>query len=87
MLSVLLVVRHVGMGVPSVIAGVLIVHGGGLIATARDYTLFILVLAGAALAGLLLTNPSAQPARPACAYVSRRASGNGSHDGRDVQPL
>jgi hypothetical protein len=52
------------MGVPSVIAGVLIVHGGGLIATARDYTLFILVLAAAALAGLLLTNRSARLVTP-----------------------
>ncbi|MFD7020884.1 MFS transporter [Streptomyces sp. NPDC059928] len=86
-LSVLFVVCYVGMGVPSVIAGVLIVHGGGLIATARDYTLFILVLAGAALAGLLLTNRSAQPVRPAQTYASRRASVNGSHDGRDAQPL
>lgn len=64
-LSVLFVICYVGMGVPSVIAGVLIVHGGGLVATARDYILFILVLAGAALAGLLLTNRSARLVRPA----------------------
>jgi MFS family permease len=63
-LSVLFVICYVGMGVPSVIAGVLIVHGGGLIATARDYTLFILVLAAAALAGLLLTNRSARLVTP-----------------------
>jgi MFS family permease len=63
-LSVLFVVCYIGMGMPSVIAGMLVVHGGGLIATARDYILFVLVLAGAALAGLLLTNRSAQLVRP-----------------------
>ncbi|WP_433187550.1 MFS transporter [Actinoallomurus sp. CA-150999] len=59
LLSVLYVICYLGMGVPSVVAGVLVVHGGGLIATARDYMLFVLVLAAAALAGLLLTNRSA----------------------------
>jgi preprotein translocase subunit SecG len=57
-LSVLFVVCHLGLGLPSAGAGVPIVHGGGLIATAGDYTLFILILAAAALAGLLLTNRS-----------------------------
>ncbi len=66
-LSVLFVVCYVGMGVPSVIAGMLVVHGGGLIATARDYILFVLVLAGTALAGLLSTNRSARLVAPATA--------------------
>jgi hypothetical protein len=57
-LSVLFVVCYLGLGLPSVGAGVLIVHGGGLIATVGDYTLFILVLAAASLAGLLSTNRS-----------------------------
>ena len=35
-LSVLFVICYIGMGVPSVIAGVLIAHGGGLIATTRS---------------------------------------------------
>ena len=64
-LSVLFVVCYVGMGVPSVLAGTLVVHGGGLIATARDYIVFVLVLAGTALAGLLLTNRPTRLARPA----------------------
>ncbi|WP_225102345.1 MFS transporter [Streptomyces sp. CoH27] len=84
-LSVLFVVCYLGLGVPSAIAGALIVHGTGLITTARDYTLFIVVLAGAALAGLLLTNRSAQPVRPTWTCASRRASGNGSHGDRDAQ--
>lgn len=59
-LSVLYVVCYCGMGVPSVAAGVLVVHGGGLIGTARDYALFVLVLALAALTGLLSTSRSAR---------------------------
>ncbi|MGI5231765.1 MFS transporter [Actinoallomurus sp. CA-142502] len=57
-LSVLYVICYCGMGVPSVAAGVLVVHGGGLIGTARDYALFILALAATALAGLLSTSRS-----------------------------
>jgi MFS family permease len=53
--SVLYVVSYCGMGVPAIIAGILVVHGGGLISSARDYALFLIVLAVAALAGLLST--------------------------------
>ncbi|MFI5841353.1 MFS transporter [Catenuloplanes sp. NPDC051500] len=53
LLSVLYIVSYLGMGLPAVIAGVLVVHGGGLVWTARGYSLFVIVLAGAALAGLL----------------------------------
>jgi MFS family permease len=59
-LSVLYVVCYCGMGIPSVIAGVLAVHGGGLISAARDYAVFVIVLAIAALAGLV---PTSRPAR------------------------
>ncbi|MEY9854489.1 MFS family permease [Catenulispora sp. GAS73] len=58
-LSVLYIICYLGMAVPSVIAGVLVVHGGGLIDTARGYTVFILVLSAAALAGLLMTDKKA----------------------------
>ncbi|MDI6520331.1 hypothetical protein QMA61_29570 [Streptomyces coelicoflavus] len=57
-MPVLFVVCYLGMGVPSVLAGTLVVHGGGLVATARQYTLFVLVLVVAASIGLLLTNRS-----------------------------
>jgi MFS family permease len=59
-LSVLYIICYLGMAVPSVVAGVLVVHGGGLIDTARSYTVFIFVLAAAALAGLLATNRGAR---------------------------
>lgn len=58
-LSVLYIICYLGMAVPSVIAGVLVVHGGGLIDTARGYTVFILVLSAAALAGLVMTDEKA----------------------------
>ncbi|HEX6450500.1 MAG TPA: MFS transporter [Trebonia sp.] len=56
LLSVLYVVCYCGMGIPSVIAGVLAVHGGGLISAARDYAVFVIVFAIAALAGLVSAN-------------------------------
>ncbi|WP_328914118.1 MULTISPECIES: MFS transporter [unclassified Streptomyces] len=52
-LSLLYVVSYLGMGVPAVIGGVLVVDGGGLLDTAREYGAAVIVLAGAALAGLL----------------------------------
>ncbi|WP_329133151.1 MFS transporter [Streptomyces sp. NBC_01476] len=54
-LSLLYVVSYLGMGVPAVIGGVLVVHGGGLLDTAREYGIAVIVLAAAALAGLLLS--------------------------------
>jgi len=54
LLSLLYVVSYLGMGVPAVLGGVLVVHGGGLVDTAREYGAAVIVLAAAALAGLLL---------------------------------
>ncbi|MFE0631911.1 MFS transporter [Streptomyces sp. NPDC058864] len=52
-LSLLYVVSYLGLGVPSVIAGYLVVHAGGLLATAREYGAAVMVLALLALIGLL----------------------------------
>ena len=41
------------MGVPAVIAGVLVVHGGGLLTTVRENGTAVIVLAAVALPGLL----------------------------------
>jgi len=70
-LSGLYIVCYLGMGVPSVVAGVLVVHGGGLIDTARDYTVFVLVLAAAALAGLSAVKRSTQPVTADAAVTGR----------------
>ncbi|MFC4033518.1 MFS transporter [Streptomyces polygonati] len=63
-LSLLYVVSYLGMGVPAVIGGVLVVHGGGLLDTAREYGAAVIVLAAAALAGLLLSGRRAVRVRP-----------------------
>ncbi|WP_329537822.1 MFS transporter (plasmid) [Streptomyces sp. NBC_01450] len=62
-LSLLYVVCYMGLGVPAVIAGVLVVHGGGLIQTSREYGIAVIVLALAALTGLLLRGHRVEPAR------------------------
>ncbi|GAB2807943.1 MFS transporter [Actinoallomurus bryophytorum] len=58
-LSLLYVVSYLGLGAPAVLAGVLVVHFGGLLTTAREYGIAIIVLAAVALAGLLTSKPSA----------------------------
>jgi MFS family permease len=59
-LSLLYVVCYVGMGVPAVIAGVLVVHGGGLVQTSREYGITVIVLALAALVGLVRSGRRAE---------------------------
>ncbi|WP_211244618.1 MFS transporter [Actinospica robiniae] len=54
-LSLLYVVSYLGMGLPAVVAGVLVVRGGGLIDTAYEYGAAVIVLAVLALPGLLRT--------------------------------
>lgn len=51
-LSLLYVVSYLGMGGPAVVAGVLVVHGGGLRATTYEYGTAVVVLAVLALLGL-----------------------------------
>ncbi|MFJ4758898.1 MFS transporter [Streptomyces sp. NPDC088763] len=52
-LSLLYVICYVGLGVPAVIGGFLVVHGGGLVPTTREYGGAVVLLALVALAGLL----------------------------------
>ncbi|MEV6365651.1 MFS transporter [Micromonospora musae] len=51
-LSLLYVVCYVGFGLPAVIAGFLVVYGGGLPMTADEYSVAIILLAAIALFGL-----------------------------------
>lgn len=67
-LSLLYVICYVGLGVPAVIGGFLVVHGGGLVPTAREYGVAVVLLALAALAGLLRSGRRVEPvagSRPA----------------------
>ncbi|MBR7835107.1 MFS transporter [Actinospica durhamensis] len=59
-LSLLYTISYLGMGLPAVIAGFLVVHGGGLVTTSYEYGAAVIVLAAAALAGLLRGRPSAE---------------------------
>ena len=58
LVSLLYVVSYLGLGVPAVVAGFGVVHGGGLIDTARYYGAAVIALAALALVGLLRNRPS-----------------------------
>jgi hypothetical protein len=66
LISLLYVVSYLGLGVPAVLAGFGVVHGGGLIDTARYYGGAVILLATLALFGLLKTRPGRVAAKPAC---------------------
>jgi len=70
LVSLLYVVSYLGLGVPAVLAGFGVVHGGGLIDTARYYGAAVIALAALALFGLLKKRPS-RAAEPAAATVQR----------------
>src|ERR1700749_2666070 len=53
LVSLLYVVSYLGLGVPAVLAGFGVVHGGGLIDTTRYYGAAVIALAALALFGLL----------------------------------
>ncbi|MGW1540088.1 MFS transporter [Streptomyces sp. NPDC002309] len=59
-LSLLYVICYVGLGVPAVIGGVLVVHGGGLVQTTEEYGAAVVLLALVALSGLLLSGRRAE---------------------------
>lgn len=60
-LSLLYVVCYLGLGLPAVVGGILVVHGGGLVQTAREYGIAVIVLALTALAGLLRGGRRSEP--------------------------
>ena len=61
-LSLLYVVSYLGLGLPAVAAGFLVVHGGGLTGTTRYYGAAVILLAALALLGLLGTRSGGTPA-------------------------
>src|SRR4029077_8236579 len=66
LVSLLYVVSYLGLGVPAVLAGFGVVHGGGLIDTARYHGAAVIALAALALLGLLKNQPG-RAAEPAAA--------------------
>jgi hypothetical protein len=61
LVSLLYMVSYLGLGVPAVLAGFGVVHGGGLISTARYYGAAVIGLAALALFGLLKNRPKNRP--------------------------
>jgi len=53
-LSVVYVVAYLAMGVPAVLAGLRVVHGGGLLVAARELGVVVIALAAIALAGTVV---------------------------------
>ncbi|HWF22749.1 MAG TPA: MFS transporter [Acidimicrobiales bacterium] len=51
-LSAIWVVSYLALGLPAIVAGFLVVHGGGFLSTTWEYGLAVMVLAALALAGL-----------------------------------
>ena len=72
-LSLLYVVSYLGMGLPAVIGGVLVVESGGLLVTAREYGIAVIVLAAVALVGLMLPQP--EPMRDCGSHASPSREG------------
>jgi MFS family permease len=68
LLSTVYVISYLAMGLPAVIAGFLVVHGGGVLTTAREYAVAVMVLVAMALAGVALSRP--RPTSPTKATVS-----------------
>ncbi|MEU8125378.1 MFS transporter [Spirillospora sp. NPDC049024] len=66
-LSSIYVICYLGMGLPAVAAGILVVHGGGLPTATRDYSLFVVTFAVATLISLLRIRGRTRPARLPCA--------------------
>ncbi|MGF6881345.1 MFS family permease [Nocardia sp. GAS34] len=60
-LSSIYVLCYLGMSLPVIVAGILVVHGGGLPAATRDYSLFVVAFAGATLITLLRSSGTRRP--------------------------
>jgi hypothetical protein len=59
LISTIYVVSYLALGVPAVIGGLLVVHGGGLVTTAWEYGIAVMVLAAVAAVGVALSKPTA----------------------------
>ena len=70
LVSLLYVVSYLGLGVPAVLAGFGVVHGGGLIDTTRYYGAAVIAMAALALVGLL-KNRLGQHVEPACSGAGK----------------
>jgi hypothetical protein len=70
-LAVLYVIAYLAMGLPAVIAGVGVVYGGGMLATANEYGAAVMLLSGLAFVGAVLPRAAGALADAAEAVPSR----------------
>jgi hypothetical protein len=57
-------ISYLALGLPAVVGGLLVVHGGGLLPTTREYGIAVMVLAALALLGVLRPSRRPEPAEP-----------------------
>jgi predicted MFS family arabinose efflux permease len=75
-LSTMFVVSYLALGLPAVIAGYVVVHGGGLLTSAREYAVAVMILAALAILAL------ARRPRPVPAAELAAAGGLGASAGK-----
>ena len=68
-LSVLYVIAYLSMGIPAILGGIRVVHGRGIIGTAYEYGVMVIVLATAAFAGTFVSARTRQATCPAVCAV------------------
>ena len=57
-LALIFVVCYLAMGVPAIVAGTRLAHGGNIVATAEQFGIIVIVLAALALAGQMSSTPA-----------------------------
>jgi hypothetical protein len=72
-LSIVYVISYLAMGLPAVVAGFLVVHGGGVLGTAREYGSAVIVLAALAMLGLVLGRERRVSVQVGCAAEVAKA--------------
>jgi len=70
-LSLLYIVSYLGLGLPAVVGGVLVTEVNGVLETAREYGVAVILLATLALGGLLVRRPAKTAPGPAGCESSR----------------
>jgi MFS family permease len=70
-LSVLYVIAYLAMGLPAVLAGISVVYGGGMIATANEYGAAVMLLSALALLGAVMPRAVSELGETADAVPSR----------------
>ena len=73
-LSVIYVIAYVAMGLPAVLAGLRVVHGGGVLPTTREFGIAVMALAAVSLFGTLLRRAPSASLAPALGLAPSSAA-------------